>query len=65
MSRDELLSGVRKLRAVQGTDEEQINLLHELTRLSGYPELGLLIYHTTLTVEEVVDKALAYRPIQL
>ncbi len=68
MSRVELIELVRKIMAVEGTEKEidemvdtlEANVLHpEVTDLMFYPE------KEDVTPEEVVDQALAYKPILL
>ncbi|MFO0615282.1 MAG: hypothetical protein U0414_22000 [Polyangiaceae bacterium] len=46
-------------------EEEQDALLELLTRETGHPNLSDLIYFENLSPEEVLERALAYRPIEL
>lgn len=65
--RSEAIELVGKIRSTVYTDEEQVQLTNELKRLIPYPEWdNLMFWHTPdLSDEEAVDKALAYRPIEL
>jgi len=65
--RRELVHLVRRLRSGETTDEETVELVEELKRRVPDPEVtNLMFWHQPeLTDEEVVDRALAYRPIEL
>ena len=65
MTREELVELVKKIAAVDGTEEEIDNMLELLKKNVPDPRVSNYIFHTNLTPEEIVDKALAYRPIQL
>jgi hypothetical protein len=66
MTRDELIKLVREITNVQGKTEEQINgLIDILVKNVPHPAVTDLIYWDNLTAEEIVDKALSYKPIQL
>jgi hypothetical protein len=49
------------------TEEEEDRIVNELKSSVVHPRVTDLIYYNTpkLTAEEVVDRALAYRPIEL
>ena len=65
MTREELIDLVKQIFAAQGTEEE-INSLVALLEMNVLdPRVSNYIYWEDLTPEEVVDKALKYRPIQL
>ncbi|MEU3191119.1 bacteriocin immunity protein [Streptomyces sp. NPDC006992] len=66
-SRDELIRIVQKLIAADLPEEEEDHLVEELQSSVFHPRVTDLIYYhyPKLTAEEVVDKALAYRPIEL
>ncbi|MHB9759284.1 bacteriocin immunity protein [Streptomyces sp. BYX5S] len=66
-SRDELIGMVQRLIEADLPGEEEDRLVEELKSSVSHPRVTDLIYYNTpeLTAEEVVDKALAYRPIEL
>jgi translation elongation factor EF-4 len=66
MSREELIELVNEIIDVKGKTEEQIDELVEiLIKNVPHPAVTDLIYFENLTPEEIVDKALSYKPIQL
>jgi hypothetical protein len=66
MERRELIELVTELYNSEGkTEEEENRLLELLEKNVPHPEVSDLIYWHDLTPEEVVDRALAYRSIQL
>ncbi|WP_171161685.1 bacteriocin immunity protein [Streptomyces sp. I05A-00742] len=68
MDRDGLVRLVRRIMAGEGETEAEHNaLVAELRRNVLHPAVTDLIYHRRpeLSAEEVVDEALAYRPIAL
>ncbi|TXK74401.1 bacteriocin immunity protein [Mesonia sp. K4-1] len=66
MTREELIELVKEIYNVKGKSEkEQDELLLKLENNVLHPEVSNLIYWEDLTPEQVVDKALAYKPIQL
>ncbi|MFI1968094.1 hypothetical protein BLA24_21155 [Streptomyces cinnamoneus] len=68
MTREELIQLVERIMAGEGeTEAEHDELVHTLERNVIHPAVTDLIYHTRpeLTAEEVVDRALAYKPIAL
>ncbi len=67
LSKDELVQLVEKIINNEGTDEEIDNWVVIVERSVPMPGITNLIYysHEKLTAEEVVERALAYRPIQL
>jgi hypothetical protein len=65
MTREELIELVKKIMNAEGTEEEiHANIMLFKDNVS-HPSPANLIYHDDLTAEEVVDRALSYRPIQL
>jgi hypothetical protein len=66
MTREELIELVKKIQIVDGYTEEEI---HDMVRLftENVPDPNAYgnIFHSDLSPEEIVDKALAYKPIQL
>lgn len=67
LTRDELIAVVRKLMAAEGSEEELDELEELLEENVPHPEVSALIYYPDreMTAEEIVDKALNYRPIIL
>ncbi|MFF3960400.1 hypothetical protein ACFYZI_02405 [Streptomyces griseorubiginosus] len=66
-SRDELVRMVQHLIDADLPEGEEDRVVEELKSSVLYPRVTDLIFYNTpeLTAEEVVDKALAYRPIEL
>ena len=66
-SREELVRMVQLLIDARLTEEEEDRIVNELKSSVVHPRVTDLIYYHTpkLTAEEVVDRALAYRPIEL
>ncbi|MER8012297.1 bacteriocin immunity protein [Streptomyces sp. NPDC094149] len=66
-SREELIDMVQQLIDAHLPEEEEDRLVAELKSSVLHPRVTDLIYYNTpkLTAEEVVDKALSYRPIEL
>ena len=66
MTRKELIDLVKDVTTVENKTEKEINELLEILKQNvPDPEVSDLIYYDELTPEEIVDKALSYRPIQL
>lgn len=65
MTRDELTSIVRKIANAEGTEAEQDRLLDLLMQNVPDPNVADYIFYDELSPEEIVDRALAYKPIQL
>lgn len=65
--REELIVLVNKIIECEGSEDEINEMLEVLKRNVPHPEVDDLIYwnEEELTTEEIVDKALAYRPIQI
>jgi hypothetical protein len=70
--RAELVRLVELLMSGQGTEEEQAEALRDLEGRVLHPRVSALIFWPKhegfdheLTAQEVVDAALAYRPIEL
>ena len=65
--RAELVQAVQQLIDAKLTAETENRLVAQLKSSVPHPRLTDLIYYNTpkLTAEEVVDRALAYRPIAL
>ncbi|MFC8825698.1 hypothetical protein ACFT9I_10115 [Streptomyces sp. NPDC057137] len=67
MSREELISLVDRIISAEDSEEVGDELVMRLQENVLDPEVITYIFYSTpkLTAEEVVDKALAYRPIAL
>jgi hypothetical protein len=69
MTREELIELVRKISQAEGTEEELERMMITLKNNVRHPEVSDLIFYPPegrrLSPEEIVDRALAYRPIQL
>ncbi len=67
LSREELVRLVEKIIRVEGTEEEIDAMLDLFGRSVPDPEAERLIYWSDedLTAEEIVDRALSYKPIIL
>ncbi|MBN9689586.1 MAG: hypothetical protein J0M24_05055 [Verrucomicrobia bacterium] len=65
--RQELVAVVQRVMDVGYTDEEMVTIMDLLVRSTGCPHVSDLIFWPKLpmTAEQVVDAALAYRPIIL
>jgi len=67
LSREELIALVTRIMDADGTEEEINDMITLLERNVPHPEVSDLIFYPEkeMTAEEVVDAALAYKPIQL
>lgn len=65
MTREELIKLVEEIMMWEGTEEELTKKLDIFKKNVPHPNPINLIYWDDLTAEEVVDKALSYKPIQL
>ena len=65
MGRTELIDLVNKIINCEGTEEEVDNMILLLEENVVYPDICDLIFYDEKTAEEIVDIALAYKPIQL
>ena len=65
MSREELVDLVSKIMNCEGSEEEIDEMIFLLEKNVGDPQVIDYIYYDEKTPEEVVDLALAYKPIQL
>ncbi|OQP56229.1 bacteriocin immunity protein [Niastella populi] len=64
-NKQELIVLVQKIMSAKGTQEEIDEWIEELESKVLHPRVADLIYHENLTAEEVVEKALAYKPFNL
>lgn len=65
MTRDELIQLVNKIMLVEGSEDEIHEMIDLFKKNVPHPSPSNLIYYEDSTAEEVVDKALSYKPIQL
>jgi hypothetical protein len=67
LTREELISLVRKIANSEGTEEEINEWMEVLRRSVPHPAVSGLIFwpKEPKTPEQIVDEALAYRPIRL
>lgn len=65
LSRDELIDLVRKIIDCDGSEEEIDEMIFLLEENVADPEIINYIYYDDKTPEEIVELALAYKPIQL
>lgn len=66
MDRENLIALVKEIMSPKGKSEEDIDSLIDLLKKNvPHPEVSDLIYWNDLTPEEIVDKALSYKAIQL
>ncbi|MFG2134992.1 bacteriocin immunity protein [Streptomyces sp. NPDC048751] len=72
MTREQLIELVNKIMAVEGTEEEEAIMIETLESNVLHPRVLDLIFHPQSeglpdepTAEQIVDAALAYKPIAL
>lgn len=66
MDRADLVRLVERIKHCEGqTQEEADGLVNLFLENVPHPEADDLIFYRDLTAEEVVDQALAYKPIEL
>ena len=67
LTREELINLVNKIVECEGSEEEIDEMIEVVKRNVPHPEISDLIYwnEEELTPEQIVDKALDYKPIQL
>lgn len=68
LNREELIALVRKFQNGEISEEEDLVAVRALEISTGNPDvLGLIFYpeDDNVTAEQIVDQALAYRPIAL
>ena len=65
MSKEELIELVEKIMKCEGTEEEVDNMIAVLKKNVIDPDVTNYIFYEENTPEEVVKKALAYKPIIL
>lgn len=67
LTREELTNLVNKIVECEGSEEEIDEMIEIVKRNVPHPEISDLIYwnEEELTPEQIVDKALNYKPIEL
>ena len=67
LTREELINLVNRIVDCEGSEEEIDEMIEVVKRNVPHPEISDLIYWNDeeLTPEQIVDKALEYKPIQL
>lgn len=69
MDREQLIELVEKIRSGEGTEEQEDQWLAELKAAVSDPRISDYIFwdrsDPPLTAEQIVDRALAYRPMEL
>ncbi|MCE7991643.1 MAG: hypothetical protein HEP71_06675 [Roseivirga sp.] len=66
MSKEELVELVQQIISMENKTEQEIDLLiDKLVSNVPHPEVTDLIFYDDLTPEEIVEKALSYKPIRL
>ncbi|MBQ5445237.1 MAG: hypothetical protein IIT48_01025 [Lachnospiraceae bacterium] len=65
MTREELILLVDKIMKCQGSEKEIDEMMELLEKNVIDPEVSNYIFYEENTPEEVIDKALAYKPIIL
>ena len=65
MQRQELIELIRKIQRSEGTEEEADNDIGLLCRSFADPQAANYIYYEELSAEEIADKIINYKPIQL
>ncbi len=66
-NREQLVNLVKKIRQAEGSEEEISQWIDTLHACVPHPEVSDLIFYSKdeLTDEQIVDKALSYKPICL
>jgi hypothetical protein len=67
LTRDEMIALVDRLQRGEGDDEQAGEWIDQLNQSVPHPSISDLIFYSDeeLSPEEIVDKALAHRPIEL
>ena len=67
LTREELINLVNKIVECEGSEEEIDEMIDMVKKNVPYPDISDLIYWSEdeLTPEQIIDKALNYKPIQL
>lgn len=65
MTRDELIQLVSDIKYCRGTEDEILAMVKKLEENVNDPYVSDLIFYDEKSPEEIVDTALAYKPILL
>ena len=65
MQRQVLIELIRKIQHSEGTEEEADNDIDLLFRSVADPQAANYIYYEELSAEEIADKIISYKPLQL
>ncbi|TAN63656.1 hypothetical protein WS9_015555 [Paraclostridium sordellii 8483] len=67
LTREELINLVNRIVECEGSEEEIDEMIEVVEKNVPHPKINDLIYwnEEELTSEQIVDKALEYKPIQL
>ena len=67
LTREELINLVNKIVECEGSEEDIDEMIDMVKKNVPYPDISDLIYwnEEELTPEQIVDKALEYKPMQL
>ncbi|PAN88671.1 hypothetical protein CIW64_14455 [Enterobacter cloacae] len=65
MQRQVLIELIRKIQHCEGTEEEADNDIDLLCRSVADPQAANYIYYEELSTEEIADKIISYKPLQL
>lgn len=65
MKRQELIELIKKIQCSDGTEEEADYDIDLLCKSVTDPQAADYIYYEELSVEEIADKIINYKPIQL
>ncbi|MBA0169424.1 hypothetical protein [Pectobacterium sp. CFBP8739] len=65
MKREELIELIKKIQLSEGTEEESDKDIDFLCRKVADPQAANYIFYDDLSAEEIADKILDYKPIQL
>ena len=65
LSRNELIELGERVLAHDGTEQEVDEWLDIIQSNVPHPEVGNLMFQSELSVEEIIDLALAYQPVPL
>lgn len=67
LTRGEMVDLVGRLMRGEGSDEEANEWINEIHRSVPHPDVSGMIFYPEeeLTSEEIIDRAISYRPIEL
>lgn len=65
LNREKIIDFIQKIRTESLSEEQEDAILEELERGVLDPEISDYIYWSELSAEEIADKVLNYKPINL